>query len=71
MCVLMAPASRSGKLGRMLSASSSDAVKRSRKMSLLFELSDTSNLMIKLQCSVCVPNSWCAIAMVVHTWQHA
>ena len=40
-------------------------------MSLLFEISDTSKLMIMLECCVSVPNYWCAIAMVVHTLQHA
>ena len=38
---------------------------------MLFGISDTSKLMIKLECFLCVPNYWCAIAMVVHAWQHA
>ena len=40
-------------------------------LSLLFDISDASKLMIKLECFVCVPNYLRAIAKVVHTWQHA
>ena len=39
--------------------------------SLLFEISDTSKLMMKLELFVCVPNYLRAIATVAHTWQHA